>query len=78
MGEHEIRTRQDAERAEVMLADPDGMKADGLGVDGLIQDLRDELMRTSGIVLVVIVAQREIAEVHDLQSWATADQPRGA
>jgi hypothetical protein len=48
----------------MMLADPRGMQADLLGVNRLVEDIGDELVGLSPVVVVVIVAQREIAEFH--------------
>jgi len=56
---------RNAERIEVMLADPGGVHAELVGKERFGGDLGDELVRGAGVVVVVIVAQREIAEVHD-------------
>jgi hypothetical protein len=48
----------------MMLADPRGMKADLLGVNRLVEDIGDELVGLPPVVVVVVVAQREIADVH--------------
>ena len=48
----------------MMLADPRRVKADLLGVNRLVEDIGDELVRLPPVVVVVVVAQREIAESH--------------
>jgi len=64
IGEHHVRAGQHAERVEVMLADPGRMHADLFGVKRLGGDVGDELVGRAGIVFVMVVAQREIAEFH--------------
>ena len=64
IGQHQIRTGQHAQRVEMMLADPGRVHADLVGIERLSRDVGDELVRRPWVVLVVIVAQREIAEVH--------------
>ena len=64
IGKHEVRAGQHAQRIEVMLADPGRVHAKFLGIECLGGDVRNELVRGTDIVFVVIVAQREIAEVH--------------
>jgi hypothetical protein len=61
---HEVRTREHAETAEVMLADPGGIQPYLFGVDRLVQDVGDDLIGAAPIILIVVVAQREIAEFH--------------
>ena len=58
------RAGEHAQRVEVMLADPGRVHADLVGIQRLSRDVGDELVRRPRVVLVVIVAQREIAEVH--------------
>jgi hypothetical protein len=54
----------------MMLADPGGMEADFLGVDGFIEDVGDELVRGAGVVVVMVVAECEVAEIHfDSMAW---------
>ena len=48
----------------MMLADPGRMHADLVGVKRLGGDVGDELVRGAGVVLVVIIAEREVAEFH--------------
>jgi hypothetical protein len=48
----------------MMLADPRGMKADLLGIDRLVENIGDELVSAPFIVVIMVVAQREIAELH--------------
>ena len=48
----------------MMLADPGRMHAELVGIERLGGDVGDELVRGAGVVFVVIVAQREVAEVH--------------
>jgi len=64
MRQHQIGAGGDAQRAEMMLADPDGMEAQRLGVERLVDDVEHQRVRTPGIADVMIVAQREIAEFH--------------
>ena len=65
VGQHEVGTGEDAEGAEVMLADPRGVHAQLLRVERLGGDVGDELVRRPRVVQIVVVAQREIAELHD-------------
>ena len=62
--QHDIGAGQHAESREMMLADPGRMHADFLGIHRLFADIGDEFVRTPGIVFVIIVAQREVAEFH--------------
>jgi hypothetical protein len=64
IGQHQIRAREDAERVEVVLADPDRVHADPVGLQGFLGNIADELVRRARIVLLVIVADREVAEFH--------------
>ncbi len=64
MGQHEIGARQDAQRAEMMLADPRRMQPDLLGVQRLVENVGDQLVGAAPVVDIVVVAQREIAELH--------------
>src|SRR6185437_1002764 len=54
-----------AERVEMVLADPGRMHAELVGIERFRRDIGDELVGGAGIVVVVIVAQREVAEFHD-------------
>ena len=47
-----------------MLADPGRMHADVLGINRLIANFEHELLGGSRIVLVAIVAEREVSEFH--------------
>ena len=64
VGQHQVRTRQHAERIEMMLADPGRMHAELVGIERLGGDVGDELIRRTIVVFVVVVAQREITEIH--------------
>ncbi len=64
VGQHQLGRRVHAERAEMMLADPGGMKAELFGIDRLGNDLLHELIRCAPIVAIVVVAEGEIAELH--------------
>src|ERR1700686_1272669 len=48
----------------MMLADPGRVHAERIGIDRLGGDVGDELVGQPRIVVVVIVAEREIAEIH--------------
>src|SRR6266436_4877127 len=48
-----------------MFADPSRMHAELIGVDRLGSDVGNELVRIARVILVVIVAQREVAKFHD-------------
>src|SRR4051812_3920730 len=50
----------------MMLSDPGGMEANFFGIDRLIENVRNELVGASTIVVVVVVAEREITEIHGL------------
>ena len=71
VGQHQVGAGQDAERVEMMLADPGRMHAELFGIERLVGDVLDEGVGGTGVVLVVIVAEREVAEFHGLL-------PRGA
>ncbi len=47
-----------------MLSDPSRMHADLFGVYRLVRNIEDELVRTSRIVAIINVAEREITEIH--------------
>jgi hypothetical protein len=64
IGQNQIWAGQYAERAEVMLTDPSGMKPDLLGVDRLVEDIGHELVGPSPVVVVMVVAEGEITEFH--------------
>src|ERR1700734_4181806 len=40
------------------------MEANLLGIDRLVEDVGDQLIRGARVVFVMVVAQREIAELH--------------
>ena len=65
VGQHQLGRGQHAERVEMMLADPGRVHAELVGVERLGGDVGDERVGVARIVLVVIVAEREIAEFHD-------------
>ena len=48
----------------MMLADPGRMHAELVGIERFGGDVGDELVGVAGVVLVVIVAEREVAEFH--------------
>src|SRR5580700_1597359 len=64
VGQHQVRAGQYAERIEMMLADPGRMHAELVGVKRLGGDVGDELVGGAIVVFVVVVAQREITELH--------------
>jgi len=47
----------------MMLANPGGMETHLLSVNRLVDDVGDEVVRRPNVVVVVVVAQREIAEL---------------
>src|SRR5215510_988470 len=49
----------------MVLADPSRVHAELVGVQGLLRDVADELVRRPCVVFVVIVAQGEVAEFHN-------------
>src|SRR5580700_5936030 len=64
VGQHQVRAGQHAERIEMMLADPGRVHAELVGVKRFRCDIGDELVRGAIVVFVVVVAQREITELH--------------
>ena len=76
IGQYEVRARQDAERIEVMLANPGRMHAEFVGVQRLGGNVGDELVRRARIVLVVIVAQREVTKIHVSLPGGSLARPR--
>jgi hypothetical protein len=64
-GHHEIRAGQDAERIEMMLADPGRMHAKLIGVECLRSNVRNKGVGVTRIIFVVVIAEREVAELHD-------------
>ena len=54
IGKHQIWTGEHAERAEMMLADPGGMETYLLGVHRLVDDVGDEVVGGSCVVVVVL------------------------
>src|SRR5215469_4026538 len=78
VGQHQVGTRENAERAEVMLADPGRMEPDLLGINRLVEDIGDKGVRGPVVVLVMVVAQREVAELHlPLPFHQEMRRPRG-
>src|SRR5271165_1715580 len=79
IGQHQIGAGKHAERAEMMLADPRRVEADLLSVNRLVEDVGDEAVRVAAVVIVVVVAQREIAELHPallaLSEWRSGATP---
>jgi hypothetical protein len=68
--------QENAERAEMMLADPGRVQPDLLGINRFVENIGDKGVRVPAVVVVVIVAQREIAEFHLLLSAAKASRVR--
>src|SRR5262249_996645 len=66
IGQHEIRAGQNAERVEMMLADPGRMHAKLIGVECLRGDVRNKGLGVTLIIFVVIIAKSEVAELHDV------------
>ena len=66
IGEHQIGAGEHAERVEVMLADPGRVHAELVGIERLVGNVGDELVGVARVVFVVVIAEREIAEVHAL------------
>jgi hypothetical protein len=64
LGEYEIGAGEHAQRREMMLADPCRIEPDLFGINCLVEDVGDEPVRVARIVVVVVVAEREIAKVH--------------
>ena len=64
IGKHQIRAGEHAKRAEMMLANPGGMETHLLSINRLVNDVGDEGVGGSDVVVVVVVAQGEIAEFH--------------
>jgi hypothetical protein len=50
----------------MMLPNPGGVKSQPVGQNGLVTDFQDEVTRGPGIVRIVVVTQRKIAEIHDM------------
>ena len=57
---------EDAEEAEVVLRDPDGVEAEFLGVDALVEGIEDEFVGVLAFVAVAwgIVGEGEVAQLH--------------
>ena len=66
IGQHQIGAGEHAERVEVMLADPGRVHAELVGIERLVGDVGDELVGVTRVVFVVVIAEREVAEVHVL------------
>src|SRR5262249_17168313 len=60
----------------MMLANPSGVHAELLGVQRLIGNLLHKLVRGTRIAVVVIVAEREIAELHGPSQCPSANSTR--
>jgi hypothetical protein len=63
-GEHQVGAGEDAERVEMMLPDPGRVHAERIGIERFRGDVGDELVRAARIVVVMVVAQCEVAELH--------------
>ena len=61
---HDVGRGKHAQRVEMMLADPCGTHADLIGVKRFSRDIGHELVGRAMVVLVMIVAEREIAKIH--------------
>ena len=48
----------------MMLADPGGAEAQGFRMDRLVDDIEDIGVGVAPIIDIMIVAQREVAEIH--------------
>src|SRR5215475_4838648 len=59
-----------------MLSDPCRVHAELVGVECLVRDVGDELVGRPRVGVVVIVAQREISELHDIFPVACAGGDR--
>ena len=66
VAEHDVRAGQNAERVEMVLADPGRVHAELVGIERLGGDVGNELIGGARVVFVVVVAQCEVAEVHDV------------
>ena len=76
IGEHEVGAGQHAERIEMVFADPRRVHAELFGIERLGGDVGDKLVRGTGIVVVMIVAEREITEIHfPLPTRTPCEQP---
>ncbi len=64
--EQDMRAGVDAKRVEMMLADPGRVHADAVGVQGFFANVENELFRRALDVVVIVVAQCEVAELHDV------------
>jgi len=62
--QRQVGARQHAQRAEMVLANPRRMHAQRFGIQRLIDDIGNKLVRRGRIVGVVVVAQRKVAEFH--------------
>src|SRR5262249_456582 len=63
-GEHEIGAGEPPDPVEVVLPDPGRMHAERVGMERFRRDAGDELVGAARIVVVVVVAQCEVAELH--------------
>ena len=63
--QHRQRRGVDAQQVEMMLADPGRVQPDLLGPQCLGIDVLEEVLRRPLIARIAVVAQREIAELHD-------------
>jgi hypothetical protein len=52
-----------------MLADPGRVHAELIGIQRLRRDVGDELVRRARIVQIVVVAEREVSELHSGLPW---------
>src|SRR5262245_34965799 len=64
MGEQDLRAGVDAERREMVLADPCRMHPELLGVERFVDDVGDEGVGRALVVAIIVIAQREVAEFH--------------
>jgi hypothetical protein len=75
IGEHQVGAGEDAERVEMVLADPGRVHAELVRIERLGGDVGDELVRAPPVVLVVVIAQREVAEFHGFLLRAASKPP---
>jgi hypothetical protein len=59
----------DTEQVEMVLAHPHGMQTHFLRVERLLVDLANELFGSPGVAGIAIVAEREVAEIHNPPSF---------
>ena len=78
LAEQQVGARRHTQGAEVVLAYPGGMHADGVRVDGFRDDVGDALVGRARVVFVMVVAEREIAETQNCSPVNSAHGARRA